>query len=68
MIQGLNPDRRKRFSFPPKHPHQLWEPLSLLLNGDMGLSLGVKWPRYNNDQSPHLVSLPVPWTKLWKPQ
>jgi len=65
MIQGLNPDRRKRSFFLPKHPHQLWGPLSLLFNGDMGLPLGVKWPRYNTDQvTPSSVSLPAKETTV----
>jgi len=50
MIQGLNPDRRKRFFFPPKHPHQHCGPFSLLFNGDKGLSLGVKWPKPRKPQ------------------
>jgi hypothetical protein len=57
MIRGLKPDRKKELFFPPKHPHQLWGPLGLLFNGCLGLSLGVKWPRYNTDQSPRLECL-----------
>jgi len=32
-ILGSKPARSKRFLSSPKHPHQLWNPPSLLFNG-----------------------------------
>jgi len=61
MIHGSNPGRGKRFASYPKHPHLLWDPPSLLFNGDQGV-LSPSWSSKGMRLITHLQL--KPWLRM----
>ena len=68
MVQGSNTSRVKRFFSSPKHPDQLWGPLSFLFIGYWGSFMGVKLQGHEvNHPHPSSAKVKSAWSYTTTP-